>query len=132
MQNKLIKYVFLKIQVALKIYVIGTHKYSFNYPSRFVGNTGIQEETPAVPQLKKQKQRPSRSLFPSLYSTLVCGLNNNNNNNNRHKTQISVEVNSSLVISWNKTAMDLFIYFKLRKLLLTPETFNSCFCMCGN
>jgi len=46
------------------------------YPSWFVENTGIQEAAPAVPQLKKQKQRPSKSLFPNLYSTLASGLNN--------------------------------------------------------
>lgn len=96
------------------------------YPSWFVENTGAQE-TPAVPQFKKTEKDIQQVSFPQsiLHSCLRIKLEEKKKKNQaRHKSQISVEVNSSFVISWNKTAMDLFIYFKLRKLLLTPETFK--------
>lgn len=69
-QHKLIKYILLKIQAALKIHLIGTHIYSLNIlPGLW--KTQELKKPQLSPSLKKQRKRSSRSLFPSLYSTLV-------------------------------------------------------------
>lgn len=73
-QDKLIKYMFLKIQAVPKTYLIGTHSYSLNILPGLWKTQEFQKKLQLSHSKKtkkpKQKQRPSGSLFPNLYSTL--------------------------------------------------------------